>query len=792
MVAGILLGVAAGFLVYAAFIEFVLNLLFNGASWVGNFIFPTSDSGVFTFDLDTLRGSGLNKIFDTGNFYDDLKVIGFTLMILITIVAAYKIIKRTLAGESSESYVSLLISVVVTVFIFYNWETFYTYIYNNAFSKVITGLLERLQNTGPTGSALRTATLDVSPFDFKYVLVALMIGYFYCTAICQAGLYFVERWVNFAVTIFIAPLVIPFNIDKDTRGVFKSWYSALFTQMLGIVLNLIFLIAYNVMLMNTPEYLLSSLFRSDSTDQKQIIPVLFAIIFLRLAGNSEKILNMLGLKTMSFGEVAQAIGGNIGKAFSTFKSAITAGATVAAGGIAGAVGANMAGATGWKNAQAIKASALQTAKTTAGVVGGPNMRHALNASGSVSQAMGGSALGTTKGEGITGVRNGEDMSVRDKNAIKKAVSDNRLTMQQKQAISGASEKVAKEAENKIANGAIEGANKWSDAKKNKHIAQESANAALNEAGRQYANHLTPQQMERIKNAKDPQKEAASQLKQLNGQLNEAHNGTQIQKMASGMVQAVNERSKAIASTNETIDSNTRQIYKPEQISNLNKAMGMTANPETGEYITGLGNAVYRGQDGQTHTMPVLQVQAFDEGGHFYDSSENSKAVGIARDNATGKTVAFSNRREDLENLNFSVNEVGWLGVTKEGHTEGNLATIACSKPETIKENTGGLFTVELEQPANLGTMKADSVAEAIDLFYNNHSEKDDNKRLDSASVQKSIKEKQTFYNFKENEQKVYERQKQRVEKSTVESTDDESKPVGDNERLNANQPPTQI
>ena len=121
-------------------------------------------------------------------------------------------------------------------------------------------------------------------------------------SLLRASITYLERYLSFAVTCYMGPFAMAMATCDDTRRSTTQWLQSVVSQMIGIVLSLMFLY------MGAQALTMSNAFIGDHTElEAVIIKSVGATAFFSLSFSSEKFLSAFGIQTMHMGDTAQAV-----------------------------------------------------------------------------------------------------------------------------------------------------------------------------------------------------------------------------------------------------------------------------------------------------------------------------------------------------------------------------------------------------------------------------------------------------------------------------------------------------
>ena len=160
----------------------------------------------------------------------------------------------------------------------------------------------------------------------QYDLLAYMnhLNRFGAALVCACGvgasllaatITYLERYLSFAVTAYLGPFAMAMTACDDTRRSSVQWLQSFISQMLGIVLSLMFLYMGAQALTMSDSFLggsgsrTSDMFLTGDSERLSLIILrsVGATVFFSLSRGTEKFLGAFGIQTMHLGDAAQAV-----------------------------------------------------------------------------------------------------------------------------------------------------------------------------------------------------------------------------------------------------------------------------------------------------------------------------------------------------------------------------------------------------------------------------------------------------------------------------------------------------
>lgn len=160
----------------------------------------------------------------------------------------------------------------------------------------------------------------------QYDLLAYMnhLNRFGAALVCACGvgasllaatITYLERYLSFAVTAYLGPFAMAMTACDDTRRSSVQWLQSFISQMLGIVLSLMFLYMGAQALTMSASFLggsgsrTSDMFLTGDSERLSLIILrsVGATVFFSLSRGTEKFLGAFGIQTMHLGDAAQAV-----------------------------------------------------------------------------------------------------------------------------------------------------------------------------------------------------------------------------------------------------------------------------------------------------------------------------------------------------------------------------------------------------------------------------------------------------------------------------------------------------
>lgn len=207
----------------------------------------------------------------------------FAMMITVVVISVTKSMFTPSVGKESENPANILIrSVIASIGIFS-----YPLLINDLLIKNMNQLLQvsglfltsipegTLGNAWNIGSAVFSSTVIINIIFYFAIFIALI----------TASVTYIERYLSFALYIILGPFCIAFYPASENKSITTEWVKGILSQVFGIFISLfaLSLVGYSLISMK------------DNTNVFMLAVTLALLSFVK---NSEKFVNMLGLRTM--------------------------------------------------------------------------------------------------------------------------------------------------------------------------------------------------------------------------------------------------------------------------------------------------------------------------------------------------------------------------------------------------------------------------------------------------------------------------------------------------------------
>lgn len=275
------------------------------------------DPQSFSYDVAKMFGAGGVLSFpELGSFniLSLFKTIGYSIIIINTVVQILKSLTAAARGERAKSpaqvVVTSLTSVILLVLMFgFGNVNGLIYWIGELMSKamdwtlngmggasgsqnVIEGFNRVLRNTANTNGILEGTWLTglVSHNVENNQIVQMIFAIAIASGVISAAFSHVERYVTIIIFMLFGPVAIGFGSSDDTKDSSRQWFTGLLAQYLAILLSLV----------------VWRLFFISVAKPWTLFQCAVTLALLSLIRNSEQILNSLGFKTMPSGETARS------------------------------------------------------------------------------------------------------------------------------------------------------------------------------------------------------------------------------------------------------------------------------------------------------------------------------------------------------------------------------------------------------------------------------------------------------------------------------------------------------
>lgn len=305
------------------------DLLVNGAAYILAVILGTSENGsVFTnFNFFTKVSSEDNPFLfvlmqgmvgssTARQFGAMLYQIAF---ILFGVLAAVQIFKAFInpASRGNASPMRTILWVIFSGFLLiYGQDILYALL--SRFTSFIqtnfqvSGVLEGLSNVDSSTNLIKWYDVLNNSLNLNRVGAALICAFGVGGALLKATITYLERYLSYAVTIYLSPFASAMAVCDDTRRSTVQWIQSVVSQTIAIILSIMFLyFGSQAMVMDSGSikswWQTTLTYDTDSSMAVMIIRSVGATAFFSLSSGCEKFLSVFGIQTMHLGDTAQAV-----------------------------------------------------------------------------------------------------------------------------------------------------------------------------------------------------------------------------------------------------------------------------------------------------------------------------------------------------------------------------------------------------------------------------------------------------------------------------------------------------
>lgn len=265
---------------------------------------------------DVFNGfAGINSI----NVSSAITTIAIVIVAISTVTTGIKLIVAPINGKEQESPINFLTKLIVVALLLAFYPTIV---------ELITSGMEALNKCKFLNLADDDGTIYTSIVSVFSIAVSAYVSWDSVAVVQQiimiivyvaiakdmfaASLMFVERFIAFAVYLFLGPICIAMYTNKETENVTKDWFMGILSQAIAIFLTCLLFNMFFAQMLNmselvggTLESFISNFFGNEVEDTltgaiglTPLAKLVSLLAILELAKNSEKFVNMLGFKTM--------------------------------------------------------------------------------------------------------------------------------------------------------------------------------------------------------------------------------------------------------------------------------------------------------------------------------------------------------------------------------------------------------------------------------------------------------------------------------------------------------------
>ena len=308
--------IVSGIAIYSILYQ-LADLAFNAAAWLLKTVLGVHSGSLFMtftfFSADKYQANPFLELVMPYFYGNGTQDAGYNLFrfgwILFAILAAFQILKTfrdpAARGNASpgRSLVWVGISAILMIFGFKILGQFFT-LFSQFMTKFASGLAGNISTLDSDTNLITGGTVLSEPTD--YILTVIIASGLAATTI-KACVTYVERYLSFAITAYLAPVAFACAVNDDTRDTMKRWVESMFAQALGIFLSVAFLaLAINALTKGDDFFAKYNIGSTRQATTIAILKCISATVLLAFCSNSEKFINILGFQTMPNGDAARS------------------------------------------------------------------------------------------------------------------------------------------------------------------------------------------------------------------------------------------------------------------------------------------------------------------------------------------------------------------------------------------------------------------------------------------------------------------------------------------------------
>ena len=318
-------GLALGALIIA-FLGTIVTLLLNGVvgitseilldGWLSNFNFlsPNANGGLPS------HAKVLEEIFFTGSGGQNgvLSIffgIAWIIFAISFIVQLFKLLGDPGSGSKTPALGTTILRYLIFAFLLafcYRFLDMILQWYTSLIQSATSLLTNNLKaGVGNIDVWFNDQSLISNWDDPGWYIFFCMMTFGLVSSVIGCMLNYVERYVGFAIYIYLSPMCVAMGVNDETRDVFKKWMMGVISQMFAIMLSIILMAAAYKALTMDVAINFKSVVDKDGIAMYSI-QMLMATVLFSAAKNSERFFNMLGFSTMNYGDAARTFLGGAG------------------------------------------------------------------------------------------------------------------------------------------------------------------------------------------------------------------------------------------------------------------------------------------------------------------------------------------------------------------------------------------------------------------------------------------------------------------------------------------------
>ena len=281
-------------LIYTS-LETFLKLIENAVVWVAKSIL---DGSITTFqDNQNIFQTFINLIPFSGSIHlgPIIKGISYGLVVLLMIISILKSMSSPFTGNDAENPAQSVVRAAVAIVLI-------TAIFGTSFSGgngsvQFSGLLDLIGRWFGTILSKIGRMPDTGSFRFSFhanpaeYIGVILLEFSLLATIVTAALQYVERIICFALYIVLGPVATAMYTSRNTESIFKDWLTGIISQFMSLFVSLIMWAAF---------------IESAKSNSDTLLHYAIMLAILGVMRNSEKILDLMGFKTMRLGDSARA------------------------------------------------------------------------------------------------------------------------------------------------------------------------------------------------------------------------------------------------------------------------------------------------------------------------------------------------------------------------------------------------------------------------------------------------------------------------------------------------------
>lgn len=310
-------------------------LLYNAALSLSSKILDKSFFNYFNFFSESITNENSPEVFvaihnNTSTLTTILDSVGWGVFAVCIAIMVANLFYAPISGDKSKHPLKVIIRIFIFALLLITWKKIANILLNSfsdvmsLFSSDVNDMLSSVGNATSIDSPELNIPFFMLPKkvakfvnelfseeSIDYVLNAVVMVTVAVTLI-QASLAYVERYITLIFYMYIGAPFIAIGTNDESFNITKDWVKGIFTQMLGLLLSTsTILMAFKFMFTRIPNEI-----PEDVATNTALFSMAMSVVFLTFSKNSEKYLNMVGLKTMPNGNLANSFMQGAGKLMS--------------------------------------------------------------------------------------------------------------------------------------------------------------------------------------------------------------------------------------------------------------------------------------------------------------------------------------------------------------------------------------------------------------------------------------------------------------------------------------------